>query len=71
MSNSACYEFGLAVKTESKQENENTSLESKPDRRDVFSKLEKILASVNIEANVDEEVIQTAKSESKPDEAAH
>jgi hypothetical protein len=71
MSNSACYEFGLAVKTEPKQEKENTSVQSKVDGKDVFSKLEKILASINIEANVDEEVIQTAKSESKPDEAAH
>jgi hypothetical protein len=71
MSNSACYEFGLAVKTEPKQENENTSVQSKGDGKDVFSKLEKILASINIEANVDEEVIQTAKSESKPDGTAH
>jgi hypothetical protein len=71
MSNSACYEFGLAANTEPRQDHENTSVQSKVDGKDAFSKLEKILASVDIRPDVDEKVAQAAKSESNPDEAAH
>jgi hypothetical protein len=63
----ACYEFGMTAKAEPRQENEKASLEPKADHKDVFSKLEKILVSVDIKPSAKEEMIQTAKSESKPE----
>ncbi|HVH86388.1 MAG TPA: hypothetical protein VM912_06665 [Terriglobales bacterium] len=63
----ACYEFGMSVNAEPQQELETAS---STERKDVFLKLEKILASVKISPQVKIEAVETAHVESSDKAAA-
>jgi hypothetical protein len=68
--NGACYEFGLAVTTEEKQDVGNAAVDSTAERKNVFMKLEKILATVNIKSAARDEVTENVKTASKIDESS-
>lgn len=55
-----CYEFGMLVNAEPKQDVEPSNIEHK----DVFAKLERILSTVKIESKKENEVVETAKTDS-------
>ena len=55
-----CYEFSMLVNAEPKQNGDDTA---SVEQKDVFTKLEKILASVKIESNKESEVVE-AKTDS-------
>jgi hypothetical protein len=56
-----CYEFGMLVKAEPKQD-ADASVNS--EHKDVFTKLEKILASVKIESKKSDAAVETATTDS-------
>lgn len=56
-----CYEFGMLVNAEPKQD---VDVASNSEHKDVFTKLERILATVKIEPRKENEVVETAKTES-------
>jgi hypothetical protein len=61
---SACYEFGMAVKSaDQKQEGDKESANSDVQQKDAFTKLEKILASVNIKSDVKPAAVEAAKAD--------
>jgi len=61
---SACYEFGMAVRTaDQKQDDDKAKANSEIQQKDAFTKLEKILASVNIKSDVKLAVVEAAKAD--------
>jgi hypothetical protein len=56
-----CYEVGMLVNAQPKQDPDNTATS---EHKDVFTKLEKILASVKIESRKSDEAAETATSDS-------
>ena len=56
-----CYEFGMLVNAEPKQE---ADAASKSEHKDVFTKLERILATVKIESKKENQVVETAETQS-------
>ena len=56
-----CYEFGMLVNAEPKQEADAVS---KSEHKDVFTKLERILATVKIESKKENQVVETAETQS-------
>lgn len=58
-----CYEFGMLVNAEPEQEQEADAA-SKSEHKDVFTKLERILATVKIESKKESEVVEAAKTQS-------
>ena len=56
-----CYEFGMLVNAEPKQDGDAAS---QSEHKDVFTKLERILATVKIESKKENAVVETAEAES-------
>lgn len=68
---SACYEFGMAVKAlDQKLEADKSNANSEIQQKDAFTKLEKILASVNIKSDVKPEVVEAARADATSTETA-
>jgi hypothetical protein len=66
---SGCYEFGMAVRTaDHKQDDDTANWETQ--QKDAFTKLEKILASVNIKSDVKPTVVEAAKADVTSTETA-
>ena len=57
-----CYEFSMLVNAEPKQD---ADVSASSEHKDVFTKLEKILASVKIESKKSDEAVETATTDSK------
>ena len=65
----SCYEFGMAVRTaDQKQDDDTENWETL--QKDAFTKLEKILVSVNIKSDVKPAVVEAAKADATSAETA-
>jgi len=68
---SACYEFGMAVRSaDQKQDGDKANVNSDMQQKDAFTKLEKILASINIKSDVKPAVVEAGKADATAAETA-
>jgi hypothetical protein len=59
----ACYEFAMSVKSAEQKQDSDKTISSDVEHKDAFTRLEKILASVNIKGEKKSEVVEAVKAD--------